>query len=374
MSLEIGVVGGGIFGVTAAVVLGRSRHSVTLFEEREELLRAASGVNQLRLHAGYHYPRSMETALASRDAVETFRAMYPAAVVGGEEHYYAIARRGSLTDGGGFLRFLDALGLEHRRAEPPFLRAESVDLCVAVPESLIDPAALLEQARSYLRDAGVRVLLRTRASAKLLERFDLIVLATYASLNELVGELGGTPQLYQFEVVEKLVVRPPESLRDRSIVVLDGPFMCIDPYGRRSGLSLMGHVVHAIHHANVGAAPEIPRDVEPFLNRGPVGPAKPTAFRRFVDAAVEFIPDVARLEHVASMYTVRTVLPGLDETDARPTLVARHGERVIALFSGKIGTCVRAAEEVAEIAAGRPGTVGLARPEAGSSDGRRAVS
>ena len=356
MKCDVAVAGGGIFGVTAAIVLARSGHQVTLFEQQSELLCAASGINQLRLHAGYHYPRSVATALASRDAVESFRAMYPDAVVESDEHYYAIAREGTLTSGDEFLEFLARLELEHRPARPPFVREDAVDVCVAVREHLIDLPVLRDLVRAYLRSAGVRVHLGTWATAESLKPFDLVVVATYSTLNELIGELGGSCQSYQYEVVEKPFVRPPDSLRDRSIVVLDGPFMCIDPYGR-SGFSLMGHVVHAIHHTNVGELPEIPDDIEPLLNRGVIERPRPTAFSRFVEEAVAFVPDAAKIEHVGSMYTVRTVLPGLDRTDARPTVVARHGDRIVTLFSGKIGTCVRAAEEVAEVAEGIPDQV-----------------
>ena len=59
------------------------------------------------------------------------------------------------------------------------------------------------------------------------------------------------------------------------------------------------------------------------------------------------------LEHVGSMFTIRTVLPGLDATDERPTLVTAVDERLVTVFSGKVGTCVRAAEEVAAIVAER---------------------
>jgi hypothetical protein len=72
-----------------------------------------------------------------------------------------------------------------------------------------------------------------------------------------------------------------------------------------------------------------------------------TNFPLFVEAATQFLPDAGGLEHVGSMFTVRAVLPGLDRTDARPTRITRLDERVITVFSGKIGTCVRAANEVA---------------------------
>jgi hypothetical protein len=157
---------------------------------------------------------------------------------------------------------------------------------------------------------------------------------------------------YQFEVVEKVVVRPPASLAGRSVVVLDGPFTCIDPFGA-TGLSVMGHVVHAIHHTNVGRLPEIPPEIAPLLDRGVIERPPLTSFPLFREAAAEFFADATELQHVGSMFTVRTVLPGLDATDERPTLVTAVDERLVTVFSGKIGTCVRAAEEVAAIVAER---------------------
>jgi hypothetical protein len=320
-----------------------------LFEAAGDLLTGASGINQYRLHRGYHYPRSLATAVASRDAERSFRARYADAVVDGVEHVYGVAGRDSLTDPDTFLRFLEAAGLEYRIAEPDYVRG--VDLCVAVKESLFDPFALRSLVWEQLGDAEVDVRLRERVSLLDLDDYELVVVAAYSELNDL---LAGTAleRDYQFEVVEKIVVRPPETLAGRSVVVLDGPFTCIDPFGR-TGLSVMGHVVHAIHHASVGRFPEIPPELVPLLNRGVIEQPPLTSFPLFREAAAEFFPAAPELEHVGSMFTIRTVLPGLDATDERPTLVTAVDERLVTVFSGKIGTCVRAAEEVAGIVAER---------------------
>ena len=181
--------------------------------------------------------------------------------------------------------------------------------------------------------------------------YEVVVVAAYAAMNDL---LAGTSmeREYQFEVVEKAVVRPPDELAGRSVVILDGPFTCIDPFGR-TGFSVMGHVVHAIHHTNVGRSAEIPPEIAPLLDRGVIERPPLTNWALFREAAAEFFPDAAGLEHVGSMFTIRTVLPGLDATDERPTLVTAVDERLVTVFSGKIGTCVRAAEEVAAIVAER---------------------
>ena len=46
------------------------------------------------------------------------------------------------------------------------------------------------------------------------------------------------------------------------------------------------------------------------------------------------------------MFTIRTVLAHRDYDDARPTLVMKESDKVFTIFSGKIGTCVQAANQV----------------------------
>jgi hypothetical protein len=51
------------------------------------------------------------------------------------------------------------------------------------------------------------------------------------------------------------------------------------------------------------------------------------------------------------MFTVRAVLAGQEATDARPTLVGQVDDKVIRIFSGKLGTAVAAAREAAAMLA-----------------------
>ena len=60
MGAKVAVAGAGIYGATVAIRLAELGHDVRLFDPLG-ILRAASAINQYRVHAGYHYPRSLET-------------------------------------------------------------------------------------------------------------------------------------------------------------------------------------------------------------------------------------------------------------------------------------------------------------------------
>jgi hypothetical protein len=345
--VRVAVVGGGAFGTKAAVDLGRRGHHVELFERHPDLLQAASGINQYRLHRGYHYPRSLTTAIDCRDSELMFHAAFPEAVVDSAEHYYAIAASGSLTSRDAYLRFCDRAKLEYQVTDLDLLVPGSASLVVRVRESLFDPAILRRLLGEELSAAGVRVHLGVEATPRHLDRFDLVVLATYAELNVLGGAAGGG-RTYQFEVCEKPVVRLPARYAQRSVVMMDGPFMCVDPLPG-TDLYVLGNVVHAIHHTNVGTHPQIPDAIRPLLDRGIVPSPPVTRIGEFVSSGRTFFREFERLEHVGSMFTVRTVLPWVDATDARPTVVRRASDRIITVFSGKIDTCVSAAQQITDM-------------------------
>jgi len=84
------------------------------------------------------------------------------------------------------------------------------------------------------------------------------------------------------------------------------------------------------------------------LNKGIVKNPSITNIDKFINSAKIFFKDMEKVKHIGSMFTFRTVLPNRDEDDARPTLVEKPMNNIFNVFSGKIGTCVNAAEEILE--------------------------
>ena len=147
--MKIAVIGGGIFGITTAIRLSKN-HDVDLFEKNSDILQAASGINQYRLHRGYHYPRSVDTASSANQSETIFRNEYSDAIIDNVNHYYCIAKDHSLTTKKQYLNFCRNIGLSFEETELEILNKNKIDLCVKVTENLIDPF-LLKKSANFLR-------------------------------------------------------------------------------------------------------------------------------------------------------------------------------------------------------------------------------
>jgi len=342
MNKKIAVIGGGIFGITAALQLSRT-NSVDLYEAKKDILQCASGINQLRLHKGYHYPRSKRTTVASLKSQESFTKEYGSCLINNVDHYYCIANEHSLTSAKEYIRFCNENALEYEQVATNLVNPEKIELQVKVKEDLIDLEKLRKLSKKKIRQNNIKLLLNSTFTKPDARKYDYVVIATYSVINTLLPS--DSKKVYQFELCEKPVVKLPKKFQRKSIVILDGPFMCIDPFGE-TDLFLMGNVVQAIHRTKINKQFTIPSRYLPLINKGLIRNPSLTNFTKFIESGSIFIPELKNAVHVGSMYTVRTVLPYKDATDERPTLVNQVDKKMFTIFSGKIVSCVDAAKEV----------------------------
>lgn len=329
--MKVAVVGGGVFGATTAVDLARAGADVDLYEAQSDLLLGATARCQARLHSGYHYPRSDTTAAAARDAAPEFEARYPQAIRRAAQHY--VIARDSRVSAEQYLAFCDRLGLPYEIVEPP--QVHNAQLCVRVPEAFVDVDILRRTLRRDLAMAGVDVLYATPGGAPM-PGYDLTVMATY-------GHPWSSPLRYELCEVALVEVARYEGF---SFVVLDGDHVSLDPYGR---VHMLYDVVNSVHA--VGA---IPDEYQQLLERW--GPTR-TPLSRWETMLKTAGQHLRGLEpggqgvaiYHGSLFAIRAVLPDVDRTDERPTLV-QHNGNVISVLSGKICTAVAAARSVTEVA------------------------
>ena len=70
------IIGGGLYGLYAALLCGRSGQKTVVLEYDKEPFMRATYINQARVHMGYHYPRSYSTAIKSAHYFERFHYDY----------------------------------------------------------------------------------------------------------------------------------------------------------------------------------------------------------------------------------------------------------------------------------------------------------
>ena len=336
---NIDVVGGGIFGVTCAWMLSKNGYYVRLYEKNSDIISSASAINQYRLHRGYHYPRSDETALLSKVGEKSFLEHYGDTIIQDVENHYCIASKDSKVTKEQFLRFMERIDLEYEEVDTDLVKKETIDLCVKVKELLFDSDKLRDVCKDLLGMYCVKVF--TNREYKNIHG-NLVVNCTYSNKNELSID----KKDLQFELCEKPVIKLPKKFRNKSFVIMDGPFMCIDPYGD-TDYHVMGNVVHAIHERSISNFPNIPSKYEKMLNSGVVKDCKEvTKIEEFMKT-FDFFFGNAKWKHIGSMFTIRTVLPNREHDDARPTFYERNNG-VIDVLSGKIGTCVDLAQKIVD--------------------------
>ncbi|PIP88137.1 amino acid oxidase, partial [Candidatus Beckwithbacteria bacterium CG22_combo_CG10-13_8_21_14_all_01_47_9] len=99
------IIGAGIFGLYAALLLVKRGQSVAVIDKSLRPFSRASAINQARVHNGYHYPRSCDTAEKVADYYNRFIKDFDFAINNSFQQIYAIASNGSKTSAQGFINF-----------------------------------------------------------------------------------------------------------------------------------------------------------------------------------------------------------------------------------------------------------------------------
>jgi hypothetical protein len=344
MGAKIAVAGAGIYGATTALRLAEEGHEVHLFDPLG-VLRAASAINQYRVHAGYHYPRSAETIAEIAEARAEFSQAFAGAIVKNSKHYYAIPKEHSLTSPDVYESTMDKHGLPLKPCRPAWINFHFIEKCYEVEENIYDPDVLRGLVEVRLKTRGIPLQQR-EFTPKMRLDYDFVVWATYG-----LGPSRGVFKAAKYQVAEKMLIELPPELRGVALVVVDGPFTAFDPYGS-SSRSLFGSAKNTNHWTTTDASEAIPELYEKVLNKPDFEPVPFTRFAAMRADCCLTVPSAKDAVYIGSRFTIRVVEdnPGED----RRILHVREGALgEFHIFSGKVVSAVKAARLVCELVAGK---------------------
>lgn len=340
------VIGGGFYGSTLACRLAARGGRVVLLERGEALLTRASFANQARVHAGYHYPRSIMTALRSAVNFSRFAREYADCIDSSFTKIYAIARESKVT-ASQFVTVCEEIDAPIQEARPEHAAMLSdwlIEQAFETREYAFDALALAARARTDLHRAGVDVRLgtpATRVEPASDGRVDVIVgpatrriragrvfCATYAQTNSMLhaSELPLLP--LKNELAEISLLRVPDSLRHLGITVMDGPFFSVMPFPARKMHSIH-HVRYSPHHHwhDLEGWHDAYAHLESLELR--------TNWPYMKADASRYLPSLRDAERVETLFEVKTVLMQNEVDDGRPILFRpHHGVRNFSVVLG----------------------------------------
>lgn len=344
MGAKIAVAGAGIYGATAAIRLSEHGHDVDLFDPLG-ILRAASAINQYRVHSGYHYPRSSETIQEITEARAEFSQEFADAIVKNSRHYYAIPKENSLTPPHLYESVMNRHGLPLRPCRPAWMNFDFIDSCYEVNENIYDPDTLRNVIDARLIARNIRFHQRAFLP-EIRQDYDFVIWATYG-----LGPSRGLFRSAKYQVAEKLLIELPAELRGVALVIVDGPFTAFDPHGN-SSRSLFGSAKNTNHWTSTNAADPIPEPYPGILNRREFEPVPFTRFEAMRSDCCLAVPAAKDAVYIGSRFTMRVVENNPDE-DRRILYVQEVAPGEIHIFSGKVVSAVKAARLVCEIVASK---------------------
>ena len=373
------IIGAGLYGLYAALHCGRKGQKVLVLEYDDAPFKRATYINQARVHMGYHYPRSLSTALKSAGYYRRFHEDYGFCILDKFKQIYATSSQFSWTSGSQFKDFCKAAGIMCReQATSAYFKDGAVDGAFLTEEDTYDAMIL----RDYLldnimRNPWIKLVCNARITAihKNGEKYELsyhvkessleskgddggglivsapfILNATYASCNQilkLVEEADGDfkPFGIKYELCEIILTKPSEALKGYGFTVMDGPFFSIMPFGK-TGYHSLTSVTFTPHVTSYDETPRftcqdgVPCSPQQLCNCNDCPGRPASAFDYMSHLAQKYLLPEYSYTYEKSLFSMKPILKSSEVDDSRPTTirVSSTNPTFVSVLSGKINT------------------------------------
>ncbi len=358
------IIGAGLYGLYAALYSLKKGMKVLVLECDNEPFKRATYINQARVHMGYHYPRSISTAIRSAGYFERFCKDYDFCINREFDQIYATSDKYSWTDGPQFKDFCKAAGIPCEELLPDnYFKPGMCDGAFRTREYTYDAHVLrdrfLEELRPYegalkirygskiceiVKDSDLYVL-RDEDGSEYSSSF--VLNSTYAGINQVLKQAGFSSFAIKYELCEIILCDVNDNLKDKGFTVMDGPFFSIMPFGM-TGLHSLTSVTFTPHSTSYDEVPvfECQGGSKGACSSGHLYncndcPAKPdTAYPYMASLARKYMLDEYGFNYRSSLFSMKPILLSSEIDDSRPTVIRVFSKNptFVGVLSGKINT------------------------------------
>ena len=347
MSNNIIVIGGGIFGLTAALVLSELNYNITVIEEKNDILLGASLVNQNRIHYGYHYPRSTKTIEEALSSLESFKTFYGDSINNKFSKYYAISKTDSHVNSNEFIKICESFNLKLKEKYPnkKLLNRDLVESCWLTDEPIFDYFKLkeiiyfkLQKKKNITVIRNCTILNIDNSIAHLSNgfkiKYDYLINSTYFNISNVLNNLGYIPINSKYQLCVLPILKSKEKFKTTGITIMDGPFCSLMPKGFEKQNYILYHVKESVIQEHIGTIKPNWLPIKGFVED------------LIIENSKTYFPILDSMSLIDSWITTRLVLPEQEFDDSRPTFIKQNDDNVFTIFSGKLTTCVETSKEL----------------------------
>jgi hypothetical protein len=340
---KIAIIGSGFFGLGAALVLSK-KYNIDLFENKKDILQGVSSSNQLRFHLGYHYPRSPETLREVQKNNKDFIKFYSNNIFGKTKNYYGVSCKNSLTSYKKYIEFLKKNKLKYKKIK--LNEIDSVQGTILSEEKNLNIFKIKKKIKQKIFNSRINLRLNSNFKKEDLKKYYKVIIATYENNNLILKKLGVKPKRkYKFELVEKTVIKLPKHYRNKSYMIIDGKFFCLDPY-----LGTRYHLLSSNKYSKI----EIVKSLYPnfkskklnLVNNGLIKDLKYSRFLKIISHGKLFFKFLNKAKYIGSYYLIRTLEINKEKTDERLNRIEYINNKIITILSGKWNTSISVASEL----------------------------
>lgn len=337
------IIGGGIFGLYSSQILSLGGLKVAIVEKEKEIFERASKINQARVHRGYHYPRSLDTARKTASYFDRFCSDFSFAILKPFKQYYAISKEHSKISLNEYIRFCEKVGISLKEVSKSlFFQEDKVEAVFEAEEACFDYAKLkeyfLNQSLSnknitiycdnfpvFQKISNAKYILTLR-DFTLLET-SLVVNTTYSNVNKINKMFGFKGYDIKYELCELKICKIHNGFSGIGLTVMDGPFFSLMPFGDGSLYSLS-----SVNFTPISTSYTKPQKINYMKVRYSDKKAEFLA-RSYLKNNIDF-------KYLYSIFEVKPILMSSEEDDSRPTLITVHSQNpyFVSVLAGKIST------------------------------------
>ena len=335
--MKIAIIGSGFYGCSLAITLSK-KNKVDLYEKEQNIFNGASSCNQFRYHSGYHYPRSQKTVNEINKSKKDFVSFFSNGVFKKTKNFYAIANK-SKVNFKKYSKFLKKNKLYFKQVNI-LSDVSTIEKSIIVKEKILDFFKTKKKLLNKIKKSKVNLYLNKEFKRSYLKSYDKVLIATYSNNNFVLSNLGIKKlEKNKYQLVEKIVIQLPEKYKRKSYVVIDGNFVCVDPF-LGTKYHLLSDVKLSKIETLISKYPNFNSQKKKYLNKGVIKNEKISRFKEFIQNSSKYLPFLKKAKYIGSMFVVRAIKINKENTDERVTSVNYHNKKIISVLSGKWNNCI----------------------------------